>query len=123
MVEPARQRIVVGVDGSEAALQAVRWAATQARSRPASLQLLFVRADGGPDPELVRDEAFRAVGADVEVTWSVKEGDPTATLVAVAESADMLVVARGDGVSLRVAAEARCPVVLVPSSRRSIERD
>ena len=135
--------IVVGVDGSEASLDALRWAARQARLTGAPL--LAVTAWAFPEhptpfgivPDLplppdeldrVRarlDEATRAVvGPDeVDLRTDVVPGDAAAVLLRAAEEAQLLVVGnRGRGtfagvllgsVTARVVHHAPCPVVVV----------
>jgi nucleotide-binding universal stress UspA family protein len=113
--------IVVGIDGSEAAGDALRWALAEARLRGAAVRAVHVwaipAAVVGPAfvapvsidivPEL-RDSADallkRVVGealgdaTDVDVERVVAEGAPTAILVEEAESAELLVVgSRGLG--------------------------
>jgi nucleotide-binding universal stress UspA family protein len=48
MLQPPRREILVGVDGSEAALDAVRWAAHDAALRDVPLTLVHVVNDGAP---------------------------------------------------------------------------
>ena len=139
-------RIVVGVDGSEHAVRALRWAAEEARLRDADLAVIHVATHPGPPPpapatpetkaelaqlsrELVIDETLaevRTEGLAVERLPLV--GHPAEELATAAESADLLVVgARGLGgfrglllgsVTQHLLAVATCPVaVIVPEER------
>jgi nucleotide-binding universal stress UspA family protein len=133
--------IVVGVDGSEPSIDALRWAIAQARLTGASLEVVttweyptsFGFAPPWPpdfDPEREAEEALGKVlerelsaHGDVEVHESVREGHPAPVLVQAAEQADLLVVgSRGHGafagmllgsVSEHCVSQAPCPVVVV----------
>lgn len=134
-------RIVVGVDGSEHAARAVRWAVEEARLRGAELELVHAvpERDRSPYAGMVpppAEEELRAAGieliddtlADVEtgkleVGRTAESGTPARRLCRAAEGADLLVVgARGYGgfrglllgsVTQQVVAHAPCPVVVV----------
>lgn len=132
-------RILVGVDGSPASIDAIKWAAKQAAltgdtliaitswSIPASYGVAF----GGEDTidwkqnaELALDEALQeALGADAgSVKRLVEQGHPSYVLTEASKSADLVVVgSRGHGgfaglvlgsVSQHVVAHAACPVVV-----------
>ncbi len=133
--------VVVGVDGSEASLDALRWAAQQAQLTGASLDVVTaweyptafgwappIPADWNPEEEARRELAEsveRALGAapSVNVRQVVVEGHPAPVLLAAAEHADLLVVgSRGHGafvgmlvgsVSEHCVSHAPCPVVVV----------
>jgi nucleotide-binding universal stress UspA family protein len=138
--------IVVGVDGSEESLRALRWALDEARLRGAPLECVHawslpVVTSGGLLPiteglvETLGEEAAKRVdvlfaGLDtegVEVEKNVVEGPPAAVLVDAARDAELLVVgSRGHGgfaglllgsVSHQCAHHAACPVVIVPPPR------
>ncbi|HET9070805.1 MAG TPA: universal stress protein [Acidimicrobiales bacterium] len=138
----AAPRIVVGIDGSEASRAALQWAAGQARLTGARLQVVaawqfptYAYTALAPLPstldlrttteETLRDVIADVLGrsADLDLTHLTKEGDPAHVLLEAAEGADLVVVgSRGHGafaglvlgsVSGRVAAHARCPVVVV----------
>ena len=145
--EPQREaggaaRIVVGVDGSDTAHRALNWALAEARARGASIDVVhawqppYVGYYPGSvatfDPELFEEASARLFdvalsGHEVE-ELSVRRrsicGGATATLIDVAEGADLLVVgSRGAGslrtrllgsVALQTAQHAPCPVVVVP---------
>lgn len=137
------QRIVVGVDGSEASMKALRWALDEARLRNAEVDVLqswhyptMTYAPGFvPPPTFARQDlideatedlraACSAVGTDgVTVHPMVAEGPAARWLIERAEGADLLVVgSRGRGgfsglvlgsVSQQCAQHAPCPVVIV----------
>lgn len=111
-------RVVVGVDGSDAAARALSWAYDEAHRRQAQLVVLHtwrtptvVTSRFTPaDPALVEDcekaasqiltAALKQIepGADVAVVPSLKEGWADAELVKAAADADLLVVgSRGRG--------------------------
>jgi nucleotide-binding universal stress UspA family protein len=139
-------RIVVGVDASEASLEALRWALAEARLRSAELELVHAF----PRPELVGmtmvvtlpsdeelrsasqqilEEALAAVGGagGVATTLHVGTGGPASVLVEAADGADLLVVgARGLGgfkglllgsVTQQLIAHSPCPVVVITSPK------
>jgi nucleotide-binding universal stress UspA family protein len=139
-------RIIVGVDGSDHAMRALRWALGEAHARDATLVVAHVAA--GPPPtasalappgptvaeleelgrHLVVDEILAGVDtAGVTVEPVAVAGHPAEELCSLAEGADLLVVGeRGLGgfgglllgsVSQQVVAHASCPVVVVPSPR------
>lgn len=138
MSSPMSGIVVVGVDGSEGARRALRWAATEARLRHATLRAVHVwsyldqpestfdPAYGDDDARRLLDEALAALGADGEglAIERVTVCDlPTRGLLDAATGADLIVVgARGLGgfeglllgsVSQQVANHAPCPVVIV----------
>lgn len=134
--------VVVGVDGSEAALDAVRWAARAAARRAAPLLLVHaldltgaystaaaapLRADleqaGRADASEILEagqEAARQMAA-VEVETQVDTGSPAAALRFASRSGGLLVLGGAGGgmantlgsVTLAVAGHAECPVVVV----------
>ena len=115
-------RVIVGIDGSETARKAVRWAAREAKLRGMKLELvsaweipiysyasrygfpaiseemmkrLTARAEGHLAEAL--DEA-RAEAREVQIETIAAEGQPAKVLVEVAKGADLLVVgSRGLG--------------------------
>jgi nucleotide-binding universal stress UspA family protein len=114
------ERIVVGVDGSETAELATRWAAREARLRGATLELVtawkiapdaygygyvaipeeFLKdlAKGAEDTVAAAAEVVRAQAPDAEVETKVVEGQAARVLLDEAEGADLLVVgSRGLG--------------------------
>lgn len=138
--QDVQRPVVVGVDGSPAAVAALRWAAGDAKAHGRPLTVVYA-----PDPavyygypiapmadleaaveangESILDEALAQVFGDKHppgVTRVVCQGSPAQVLIDVAEDASMLVVgARGHGhflmgsVSDRCVHHAHCPVVVV----------
>jgi nucleotide-binding universal stress UspA family protein len=138
--ELAAGTVVVGVDGSEPSLQAVRWAAEEAAARGVALVVCCVAVAGTEERPMLWDgqmlvlvpaddvlrravEVVTESAADVVVTGDVLRGDPAQQLLHRARGAELLVVgARGLGafvgllvgsVSEHVAGNAPCPVVVV----------
>jgi nucleotide-binding universal stress UspA family protein len=141
-------RIVVGIDDSPAAAEALRWALEEARLRGATLEVVHTWAfpvanelPGGEVNRLVTDldraasevldeVVDRTVGADpgVNVVRRVLEGPPARTLIEAAAGADFLVVgSRGRGgfaglllgsVAQQCVHHAPCPVVVVRQACR-----
>jgi nucleotide-binding universal stress UspA family protein len=139
--QPARA-VVVGVDGTECALAAVRWAAQEAARRSAPLRIVhaapYLSRRGPtdpPPPELPRARgitsvaytAARHTSPGLRATTEVVPGDPTTTLLQAAATGQLVVVgssATGAAdelvlapVALRVAARSPLPVVVVPRRR------
>jgi nucleotide-binding universal stress UspA family protein len=117
-------RIVVGVDATEQAAAALRWAVEEAMLRDATVEAVHAwsympmpaSVDGGLVPmawsegtdvrdtvreaaeRLARDTVRSVAGDDARVQVSVVEGDPADALLAAAAGADLLVVGnRGRG--------------------------
>ena len=115
-------RVIVGVDGSETARKAVRWAAREAKLRGMKLELVtaweiptysYVSRYGFPaiSDEMMKSLTARAEGhlaealvearaeaRDVQIETIAAEGQPAKVLVEVAKGADLLVVgSRGLG--------------------------
>lgn len=136
------ERVIVGVDGSEAAKNALRWAMEEARHRDASLTVVLVvepahlhghRMASFAERGDVLDEAeseldtivSEVVGDDTELTVErrVESGDPRRTLQELSGETDLLVVgSRGHGeltglllgsVGQYLVTHARCPVTVV----------
>ncbi|NKX53140.1 universal stress protein [Arthrobacter mobilis] len=140
----SRKRIVVGVDGSEASLEALRTARDLARLKDCSIEAVTawhhpVMVADFPavqwDPEVdARRILARAVqeafGGDVppDLRQTVTEGQAARVLADASRGAEMLVVgSRGRGgftglllgsVSSAVASHARCPVLIVHDRER-----
>ncbi len=136
---PAPERIVVGVDGSSASIDALRWAVRQASLTGATVEAViawrYPMAFGGypiaaetdwpSNAAQVLDTALgqAQVSEAAPVTRKVVEGHPAQVLVEAAADADLLVVgSRGHdsfagmllgSVSEHVTAHASCPVLVV----------
>jgi nucleotide-binding universal stress UspA family protein len=141
MSQPVAQ-IVVGIDGSTSAANALEWAVGEAERR--GLRLVIAHAGDVPRREALSEASARAVLDDVgsygrelladavatvvedhvlDVRTELRYGDPAAMLIELSEDAQLLVVGRGNGgplarfvlgsTSQRVAGHARCPVVVV----------
>ena len=141
--ETRAPRVLVGLDGSDESMLAVRWAADVARRHGVALHLLHAylepaMGDGYVVPAAesdfveaaarhVLDDAADAVAAafpDLEVARTLVHGDPRPALLVAAEGA-ILTVVGGKGrsrfadvmlgsVALAVAAHGRGPVAVVP---------
>ena len=143
-----RRRIVVGVDGSESSLAALRWGVRQAELTDAPLEIVSawdwpVSYSGwetplppGYDPadEARRqlDKAVSAVltpGDAIEVRQSVIEGHPAPVLEDLSKTADLVVVgSHGHGelagmllgsVSQHCVTHCQCPVVVIRGTPRA----
>ncbi|MFJ8441286.1 universal stress protein [Kitasatospora griseola] len=130
--------VVAGVDGSAESTAAAHWAAAEAHRRRVPLRLVHVvpPEDGDlPHREPAgsrRPDSAAALRAEIahalphlDVSCDLVPGHPWSALTAAGETAGLLVLgSSGPGgvtgrllgsVALRAAAEARCPVVLVPA--------
>jgi len=136
---PTRERIVVGVDGSEASLDGVRWALRQAELTGAAVEALiswdYPRQYGeefyGEEfnwEKIATDTLQSSLGrldeeARTRIEQRVVQGHPAQALVEASAGAQLLVVgSRGHGgfvgmligsVSEHVIAHAQCPVLVV----------
>lgn len=142
------REVLVGVDGSEVGLVAVRWAAHEAVLRDAPLRILHAapylgrRArSGAAPPELPRARRITAQAYTVarhtepalQVSTEVVPGDPTGTLLRAAAAGQLLVLGSSTtgaadelvlaSVAVRVAARSRQPVVVVPRHRQHDQPD
>ena len=143
--------IVVGVDGSQHSIDALRWAKDEAGLREARVVAVFAwhlpHVSTVHEAVHVLDVDFEQQArkflettvedalshADVEVEQVVTEGPAAPALIAAAEGADLLVVgSRGHGgfkglllgsVSQQVAQHAPCPVVVVRTSVSGVHQD
>jgi nucleotide-binding universal stress UspA family protein len=136
--------VVVGIDGSKAAIAAARWAVDEAVSRDIPLRLVYVTEP--PESRAARDregrlatarsalqDAHRAVeatGQPAKVETEILWGKPLASLIEESRSAAMMCVgsiglnhaAHGVGsLSASLAASALCPVAVIrrPAGRRA----
>ncbi|RSD11639.1 universal stress protein [Amycolatopsis eburnea] len=134
----ANRPVVVGVDASAPSLAAVRWAAREAGRRDATLRLLHACVFEGtpahePD-ELLLEHIYRWLHHAAGIARDRAPGVRVETVVRLGLAADLLLAEAADAalvvlgshglgglrgaligsVALRVAAEAPCPVVVVP---------
>ena len=132
--------IVVGVDGSECSLRALRWAVEQAGCTGGTVEAVmawhlpeiygYTPRDYRAETQKALDDAIeRALGAqpDVPVTSRVIAGRPAEALIDASHSAAMLVVgSHGHGaftgmllgsVSQHCVTHAHCPVVVFREER------
>lgn len=133
-------RIVVGIDGSPASIDALEWAGRQAHLTNATLDVIMtwnwptnagwtMYLPEGYDPSEGMSEILSKAADDlrtkfpgIEVTPRVVQGHPAEILVEASKGADLLVVgSRGHGefvgmligsVSEYCATNARCPVLV-----------
>lgn len=142
-------RVVVGVDGSDESLEAMRWACSEAARRGTDLDV--VHAWSYPYPgsrtgiaearELMRSHAARVLehsvealgdSGDVDVEAHLVEASPIEALRHMSTDADLVVVAsRGRGgfaslvlgsVSASVAGHTRCPTAIVRHDQPPAQR-
>ncbi|MEO8220244.1 MAG: universal stress protein [Specibacter sp.] len=130
--------IVVGFDGSESSLAALRWAVDEARLRQGRIRVITAW-HYPPVPSSIEDssindsfhtaerfqaDALKAVSTDgVDITGTLVRGYPATALLDASKDADILIVgSRGRGgfaglllgsVSTQVAHHASCPVLIV----------
>ncbi|MFF5626170.1 universal stress protein [Microbacterium sp. NPDC012755] len=135
-------RIVVGVDGSESSVEALRYAAPLAEVLNAPLEAVItwtyppftpadLLAEWHPEQDaeqILADAVTAAFGEEPPsgLTRTVLQGPPAATLIDVSETSGMLVLgSRGHGgfvglllgsVSAACAEHAHCPVLIVHGS-------
>ncbi len=137
----ARQ-VVVGVDGSECGLRAVRWAAHEAARRNAPLRIIhaanYVSRRSAGSAELARARQITGQAYtvaihtehDVRATTEVVPGDPVGVLLQAAASGQLVVVGSSTTgaadelvlapVTTRLAARSPQPVVVVPRQRTGV---
>lgn len=137
--DPPGRDVVVGVDGTEIGLGAVRWAAQEAARRDAPLRILHAAPylgrsgpSGAPPPELPRARGIAAVaytvarhtGPDVQASTEVVPDEPVEALLHAAASGQLLVLGSSTTgaadelvlatLAARVAAGSPVPVAVVP---------
>lgn len=142
MTQDPRRPVVVGVDASEAALRATRFAADEARRRRAPLTIVHAvtwlfdtlairptdqktsaRLRAAAD-SLTRRAADSVEGTDLQIVRSVRKGDPVAVLREASAGAQLVVLGSrgargvagllGGSTAHGLVAHARCPVVVLP---------
>jgi len=139
--EPVRE-VVVGVDGTEAAIGAVRWAAQEAARRSAPLRILHAapylaerNPSGTPPAELPRARGITAVAytaarhtaPSVHAFTEVVPDEPSTALLRAAAAGQLVVLGSSTtgapdemvlaSLALRVAARSPRPVAVVPRRR------
>ena len=140
------ERIVVGIDGSDAAINAAKWAVTEATSRDIPLRLIHaipeLRADAPADDDSLDIEygetalraasaALHAMGEQVKVETDLVHGSPEHALIDESRHAAMICIGSvGIGQIARkvigstadaVAQKAHCPVAIIRSDREARE--
>ncbi|MCV7229603.1 universal stress protein [Mycolicibacterium komossense] len=145
MIDSPPDPVVVGIDGSEAAINAARWATVEAIQRNVPLRLVCtVPTDGGllgTDGSVLEyrrhaSEALRAASAaatetdqPVKIETEILYGNPSAVLVEESRTAAMVCVG-STGISAfssrflgstatDLAEQALCPVAIIRAPRRS----
>lgn len=137
------KRFVVGIDGSDTSIKALRWAVEQARLEGARVEAVHswhipyaASGIGGMpfDVQMLADGARATLDESIAqvdssglvepITATLVEGAAAPALLEAAQGADLVVVgSRGHGgfvglllgsVSQQVASHAACPVVIVP---------
>jgi nucleotide-binding universal stress UspA family protein len=146
--DPPARAVLVGVDGTECALAAVRWAAEEAQRRDAPLRIVHAAPymgrriePGAPSPELQRARRITGQGytvarhtaAGVRAESEVVPAEPARVLLAEAPDAELVVLGIATTgaidelvaapVAQRVAARSGTPVVVVPRSRTPLAGD
>lgn len=123
--------VVVGVDGTQASVRAVRWAAEHAERHGAGLRLVHAREPSYSAERTARllrvtEGVAKATAADVPVTVTTSEGSPAELIVRASAGASLVVLGhRGHGgytghligtTALTVANRGCCPMVVMPAS-------
>lgn len=142
MDELDAKSVVVGINGSRAAVNAAKWAVDEARSRQLPLRLVYVAAGRGAEPgpapgsgrevergEAALTEAESAVRSElqpVEVETAILAGNPTQVLINESRDAALVCVGTsrrgwaGDGLlgptAAGLVARAGCPVAVIRSN-------
>jgi nucleotide-binding universal stress UspA family protein len=146
-----QRSVVVGIDGSQAAIQAAEWAVDEAVSREVPLRLVEVIAErvepapfasvGNVQMEVEYAEtalriaaaAVAAAGKPVKVETAILRGDSAATLIAESRNAEMVCVGSvgigrlakallGSTVA-ELAEAAHCPVAIIRTQQRRPKPD
>ncbi|WP_327352484.1 universal stress protein [Streptomyces sp. NBC_01304] len=124
--------VLVAVDGSQHSLDALRWALDEAVLRDAEVLALHVSAAADGDPVAARiAEVLAGRDRAPQVSYETVDGTPAAVLAERAAKAQLLVLgSRGLGgfaalllgsTGRKCAANAPCPVVVVPHATRTAE--
>jgi len=140
-----QRSIVVGIDGSQAAIRAAEWAVDEAVSREAELRLIHViheqvepativsvdnermELEYGETALSMASAAVATTGKPVKVETAILRGDPASTLIAESRDADMVCVgsvgiarfARAllGSTAAQLAEAAHCPVAIIRSQQ------
>jgi nucleotide-binding universal stress UspA family protein len=143
--------VVVGIDGSQAAIHAAEWAVDEAISREVPLRLVEIipeqvepapfasvgnvrmEVEYGETALRIACAAVEATGKPVKVETAVLQGDPAATLIAESRNAEMVCVGSvGIGrfaraflgsTAAELAEAAHCPVAIIRSQHRHSKPD
>ena len=126
--------VVVGTDGSQNSVAALRWAADTARAYDLTLTVLYARPDAMAEPMVVAEPAgvladavavAREQQPEVQIRALQMPDAPVQSLLAAGENADVVVLgSRGvegfrglllGSTTMHVAPYAQCPVVVVHS--------
>ena len=149
---PAPPAVVVGVDGSRAAIRAALWAVDEAVSRDIPLRLVYA-LDPGEDNDVHPDDAARRLATaeiavrsavmavestdestdkPVKIEVEITQGRPTSTLVQASRSAVMVCVGavglnhfqpgRVGSTAAALASSAHCPVAIIRGHDRPAGR-
>ena len=131
--------IVVGIDGSKAAIRAALWAVDEAVRRDAPLRLLYATEQGDAleaEPEAMARKlataetavrraftAIEATGQPVKIETNIAQGPPVRSLIAASASAAMVCVGavglrhfrpgRVGSTAAALAISAQCPVAII----------
>ncbi len=142
------ERIVVGIDGSDAAINAAKWAVTEAVSRNIPLRLIHTIPERHPDAAAgdeslgieyaqtslrAADAALQAMGEPVKVECDIVHGSPESAMIDESRRAAMICVGSvGIGrvaskvlgsTADAVARKSHCPVAIIRCSREAAESD
>ncbi len=135
--------VVVGVDGSKAAIATALWAVDEAVSRDVPLRLLYVIDENsvqGEGPDVVARElgiaesavrraltAIEGTGQPVKIETEIVQGPPTESLIRASAAASMVCVGaigihhfqagRVGSTASALAMSARCPVAVIRTHR------
>jgi nucleotide-binding universal stress UspA family protein len=135
-----RPAVIVGIDGSEAAIHAAEWAADEAFSREVALLMVAILKPTHPSAEDYHRDvahaekslraaqvAVEAMGTPVKVETAILRGQPGAILVSESDDAEMICVgsvgidrysrALLGSTATEVAEKAHCPVAVIRSHR------
>jgi nucleotide-binding universal stress UspA family protein len=143
--------VVVGIDGSRAAIHAAEWAVDEAISREVPLRLVEIipeqvepapfasvgnvrmEVEYGETALRIASAAVEATGKPVKVETAVLQGDPAAMLVTESRNAEMVCVGSvGIGrfaraflgsTAAELAGAAHCPVAIIRSQHRHSKPD